>query len=107
MKNSKQFARPETSSQTAQSPFLPWMFAMLNSTDWTNHTNVSIPREGERSTDCSGDQTPSEAETLLRRFNPELVGFGILDLHGESFSPSKFAGLPDRYLPHEFLEGCK
>jgi hypothetical protein len=54
------------------------------------------------------DYAPSEAETLLRRFNPALVGFGLVDLRsGETFTTEELPDSPGRYLPPERPEGFK
>lgn len=42
--------------------------------------------------------TPTQAGELLRRFNPRLVGFGIVDPRGASSLASEAAGSPGHYL---------
>lgn len=48
------------------------------------------------------DKTASEAKELLRRFNPKLVGFGIIDPRGGgSFASKEAVGSPCHNLGSE------
>jgi len=50
-------------------------------------------------------RTAAEARDLLRRFNPLVIGFGIVDLHGNAVPPEEQSRPHTDTRPPADLEG--
>jgi hypothetical protein len=85
------------------------MVGMLNSSNDLGDRSPKYREEGpspDYPDQC--DRAPSEAETILRRFNPALVGFGIVGpTIGGGFVATDTAGAPPHALPLDRSEECK